>query len=93
MTQTETGKRWEWNCKMAGTRKLPGFESVRVGLASALRTISQDAWHPGRSRVKIELWASVLVLAERRDRVQQNSRTYRTSITNQAGELSELIPV
>ncbi len=89
----EIGKTWEWKCKMAGTRKLPSFESVRVDLVSALRSIGEDAWEDKRPKVKIELWASVLVLVERREHVQRNSKTYRTSITSKTGNLSELVPV
>jgi hypothetical protein len=84
---------WEWKPKMAGKRKLPGFGSVRVDLASALQSIGKDAWEATRSKVEVELWASVLVLVERRDRVQRNSRTYRTFVTSELGGLSELIPV
>jgi hypothetical protein len=88
-----TQRTWEWKPKMAGKRKLPGFESVRVDLASALRSIGKDAWEATRSKVEVDLWASVLVLVERRDRVQRNSRTYRTFVTSEHGSLSELVPV
>lgn len=88
-----TQRTWEWKPKMPGKRKLPGFESVRVDLASALRSIGKEAWEATHSKVEVELWASVLVLVERRDHVQRNSRTYRTFFTSELGSLSELIPV
>jgi hypothetical protein len=88
-----TQRIWDRRPKMAGKRKLPGFESVRVDLASALQSIGKDAWEATRSKVEVELMASVLVLVERRERVQRNSKTYRTFVTNELGSLSELIPV
>jgi hypothetical protein len=88
-----TQRTWEWKPKMAGKRKLPGFESVRVNLASALQSIGKDAWEATRSKVEVELRASVLVLVERRDQVRGYSTTYRTFITCESGSLSELIPV
>jgi hypothetical protein len=84
---------WEWKPKMAGKRKLPGFESVRVDLISVLRSIGKDAWEATRSKVEVELWASVLVLVGRRDHIQRSSKTYRTFVTSEFGTLSELIPV
>ena len=88
-----THRTWEWKPKMPGKRKLPGFESVRVDLASALHSIGKDAWEATRSKVEVELLASVLVLGERSKHVSKNSRTYRTFVTSEAGTLSELIPL
>ncbi len=89
----ETQEVWEWKCKMAGTRKLSGFESVRVDLVSALRDLGKEAWKAGSSKVEIVLWASVIVLVGREYPLKKNPRTYRTSITSETGNLSELIPV
>jgi hypothetical protein len=88
-----TKKPWEWKPKMAGNRKLPGFESVRVDLVSALQSIGRDVWRTTGSQVEVELMASVLVVVERQDHVQRNSRTFRTLVTSEVGSLSELIPV
>ena len=78
---------------MAGKRTLPGFGSVRVNLDSAFMSIGKDARGTTRSKVEVELWASVLVFAERSKRFSRNSRTYRTFVRGEAGVPSELIPV
>jgi hypothetical protein len=87
------GMMWSWRFPMAGRRRLPGLESVRVDLLPALRNLGQKWWRADRSRVEIILWASVLVLVERRDQIRRDSKKYQTSVTSLDGYLSELVAV
>jgi hypothetical protein len=88
----QTERRLEWNCKVAGSRTLPGLGSVRLDLLPALQSVGKDAFKEGQFPVEIRLFATVQVLG-RGEHIEQNSRSYRTFITGETGELSELIPV
>ncbi len=91
--EEQTQAKWVWRCPMAGKRKLPGLESIRVELLPGLRNIAGNWWSSERPKLDITLLASVLVLGERRTQIQRNSRVYRSSMPSNTGNLSELIPV